>query len=67
MYHNGGFPPIFEGGQKEIIQREFSAKNILSISQILNNNNKMGNITFKREQPIVFNVLDKKPEFKKKK
>ena len=34
MYHNGGFPPIFEGGKKETIQREFSASNILPLSQI---------------------------------
>ena len=37
MYHNGGFPPIYEGGKKEVVQREFSAENILSISQIFNN------------------------------
>ena len=62
MNHNGGFPPIYEGGKKEIIQREFSAQNILSLNQIMNNENK---VIIKRTEPITFNVIDKKPKFKK--
>jgi len=57
-FHNGGFPPIFEGGKKEIIQREFSAENILSMSQILNTVEKP-EIVFKRAEPRVFNILEK--------
>ena len=60
MYHNGGFPPIFEGGNKEIIQREFSADNVLSISQILGRN-PTSNLIIKRAEPIVFNLVDKTP------
>jgi hypothetical protein len=63
-YHNGGFPPIFEGGNKEVVKREFSAENILSMSQILNKTEKP-EIIFKRVEPITFNILDKKPKLKK--
>jgi hypothetical protein len=65
MYHNGGFPPIFEGGKKETIQREFSASNILPLSQIFNTPTR--EIKLSRTQPIVFNIIDDKPEFNKKK
>ena len=64
MYHNGGFPPIFEGGKKEILQREFSADNVLSISQILGRN-PTSNLIIKRTEPIVFNVVDKIPNMGK--
>jgi hypothetical protein len=63
-YHNGGFPPIYEGGNKEVVQREFSAENILSMSQILSKADKP-EIVFKRVEPIVFNILDNKPKLKK--
>jgi hypothetical protein len=63
MNHNGGFPPIYEGGKKEVIQREFSAQNVLSLEQILN---KSPNIVIRREEPKIFNIVDKKPQFKKK-
>jgi hypothetical protein len=66
MYHNGGFPPIFEGGKKEIIQREFSATNILPLSQIFNTSSRR-EIKLNRTTPIVFNVIDTKPEFKVRK
>ena len=62
MYHNGGYPPMFEGGKKEIVHREFSAQNVLSISQILNNNLK-SNLVIKRAEPITFNLVDKEPSF----
>ena len=62
-FHNGGFPPIYEGGKKEVVQREFSAENILSMSQILNKADKP-EIVFKREEPRVFNILDKKLKLK---
>ena len=65
MYHNGGYPPIFEGGKKEILQREFSAENVLSISQILNSSNRT-NLVIKRIEPVVFNLIDKEPSFNKK-
>jgi hypothetical protein len=64
-FHNGGFPPIFEGGKKEVMQREFSAENILSMSQILNKVEKP-EIVFKRAESRVFNILDK-PKIKKNK
>jgi hypothetical protein len=64
MNHNGGFPPIYEGGKKEIVQREFTSKNILSLNEILNNN-QSSKIEFKRTNPITFNIIDKKPKFKK--
>ena len=64
-YHNGGFPPIYEGGQKEVIQREFSPQNILSINQILNNNKPA--VIVRREKPVVYKLVDKKPVFKNKK
>jgi hypothetical protein len=67
MYHNGGFPPIFEGGKKETIQREFSASNILPLSQIFNTSREAREIKLSRTQPIVFNIIDNKPEFNKKK
>jgi hypothetical protein len=63
MNHNGGFPPIFEGGKKEVIQREFSAQNVLSLSQILNN--KSNKLIIKRQEPITFNVVGSKPKFVK--
>lgn len=66
MNHNGGFPPIYEGGKKETIQREFSAQNVLSLSQILNNN-KTNKLLIRREEPIIFNIVDNKPNFKKNK
>jgi hypothetical protein len=62
MYHNGGFPPIFEGGKKETIQREFSASNILPLSQIFNTSTR--EIKLSRTQPIVFNIVDNEPIFK---
>jgi hypothetical protein len=65
MNHNGGFPPIYEGGKKEIIQREFSAQNILSLNQIMNNQDNKNKVIIKRTEPITFNVIDKKPKFKK--
>jgi hypothetical protein len=61
MYHNGGFPPIFEGGKKETIQREFSASNILPLSQIFNTPTR--EIKLSRTQPIVFNIIDNEPTF----
>jgi len=64
MNHNGGFPPIYEGGKKETVQREFSAQNVLSLSQILNNN-KTNKVLIRREEPIIYNVVDKKPKFNK--
>ena len=67
MYHNGGFPPIFEGGKKEVIQREFSADNVLSISQILGNQSNVSNLIVRRTEPIVFNVVDKLPNMGKRK
>jgi len=66
MYHNGGFPSIYEGGQKEVIQREFSSKNILPLSQIFNTSSQR-EIKLNRTQPIVYNVVDNKPVFNKKK
>ena len=63
MNHNGGFPPIFEGGKKEVIQREVSAQNVLSLSQILNN--KSNKLLIKRQEPLTFNVVDSKPNFSK--
>jgi len=63
MNHNGGFPPIYEGGKKETVQREFSAKNVLSLTEILSNNSPK--IEFKRAEPVTFNILDKKPKFRK--
>ena len=65
MNHNGGFPSIYEGGKKEIIQREFSAQNILSLNQIMNNQDNKNKVIIKRTEPITFNVIDKKPKFKK--
>jgi len=65
MYHNGGFPPIFEGGKVETIQREFSAENVLSISQILGRQSNISNVIVKRSEPIVFNVVDKTPNIGK--
>ena len=62
MNHNGGFPPIYEGGKKEVIQREFNAQNVLSLSQILSNN-KPNKIIVRREDPIIFNVIGNKPKF----
>jgi hypothetical protein len=64
MNHNGGFPPIYEGGKKEVIQREFSAQNVLSLEQILNKS--ANKIVIRREEPQTFNIVDKKPQFKKK-
>lgn len=66
MNHNGGFPPIFEGGKKEVVQREFSAQNVLSLNQILSGN-KSSKIIIRRDNPEVFNILGKEPNFKKKK
>jgi hypothetical protein len=66
MNHNGGFPPIYEGGKKEVVQREFSAENVLSLSQILNTN-KTSKLLVRREAPVVFNVVDNKPKFRTKK
>jgi hypothetical protein len=69
MYHNGGFPPIFEGGKKETIQREFSASNILPLSQIFNTSPETREtretrvLKLNRTQPIVFNIVDDKPVF----
>lgn len=63
MYHNGGFPPIFEGGKKETVQREFSAENILPLSQIYNVSTRP-EIKFNRSKPIVFNIIDNEPKFK---
>jgi hypothetical protein len=62
MQHNGGFPPIYEGGKKEVMQREFNAQNVLTLSQILNNNSH-NKVVIKRTEPIVFNVIDQKPKF----
>jgi hypothetical protein len=62
MYHNGGFPPIYEGGKKEVVQREFNAQNVLSLSQILN---KTDNVVIRRAEPVVYNVVDQKPKFRK--
>jgi hypothetical protein len=64
MNHNGGFPPIYEGGKKEVIQREFNAQNVLSLEQILNKSS--NKIVIRREEPQIFNIVDKKPQFKKK-
>jgi hypothetical protein len=64
MNHNGGFPPIYEGGKKETVQREFSAENVLSLNQIMTNQTKT-NVIFKRTEAMTFNILDKKPKFKK--
>ena len=64
MNHNGGFPPIYEGGKKEVIQREFNAQNVLSLEQILNKSS--NKIVIRREEPQTFNIVDKKPQFKKK-
>ena len=64
MNHNGGFPPIYEGGKKETVQREFSAENVLSLNQIMTNQTKT-NVIFKRTEPMTFNIVDKKPKFKK--
>jgi hypothetical protein len=66
MYHNGGFPPIYEGGKKEVVQREFSAENILSISQIFNNqlSSNSSKIIVKRSQPIVYNIVDTEPKIR---
>ena len=64
MNHNGGFPPIYEGGKKEVIQREFSAQNVLSLEQILNKSS--NKIVIRREELQTFNIVDKKPQFKKK-
>ena len=66
MNHNGGFPPIFEGGRKEVIQREFNAQNVLSLNQILNSN-KLNKVLIRREEPIIYNIIDNKPTFKKTK
>jgi hypothetical protein len=65
MNHNGGFPPIYEGGKKETVQREFSAQNILSLTQIMNNQDNKNKIVIKRTEPVTFNIVDKKPKFKK--
>ena len=65
MYHNGGFPPIFEGGKKETVQREFSAENILPLSQIFNVTSRP-EIKFNRTKPIVFNIIDNEPKFNTK-
>ena len=66
MYHNGGFPSIYEGGKKEVVQREFSAENILSISQIFNNqlSSNSPKIVLKRSQPIVYNIVDTEPKIR---
>jgi hypothetical protein len=66
MYHNGGFPPIYEGAKKEVVQREFSAENILSISQIFNNqlSSNSSKIIVKRSQPIVDNIVDTEPKIR---
>lgn len=66
MNHNGGFPPIFEGGKKEVVQREFNAQNVLSLNQILNSN-KSNKVLIRREEPIIYNIVDNKPTFKKTK
>jgi hypothetical protein len=67
MNHNGGFPPIYEGGKKEVVQREFSAENILSISQIFNNqlSSNSPKIIMKRSQPIVYNIVDTEPKLRR--
>jgi hypothetical protein len=65
MYHNGGFPPIFESGKKETVQREFSAENILPLSQIFNISSRP-EIKVRRTKPIVFNIVDKEPVFDSK-
>ena len=67
MYHNGGFPSIYEGGKKEVVQREFSAENILSISQIFNNQSSSNTpkIIMKRSQPIVYNIVDTEPKIRR--
>jgi hypothetical protein len=65
MNHNGGFPPIYEGGKKEIVQREFSAQNILSLTQIMNNQDNKNKIVIRRSEPESFNIIGKKPQFKK--
>lgn len=65
MNHNGGFPPIYEGGKKEVVQREFSAQNILSLTQIMNNQDNKNKLIIKRTEPVTFNIVDKKPKFKK--
>ncbi len=67
MYHNGGFPPIYEGGQKETIQREFSAKNILSISQILVKHQHKPILNRVVQNNQKFNVIDNEPQHNKKK
>lgn len=67
MNHNGGFPPIFEGGKKEIVQREFNAQNVLSLNQILTNNKSSALKIIRREEPVIFNIVDNKPKFKKTK
>jgi hypothetical protein len=63
MNHNGGFPPIYEGGKKDIIKREFSALNVLSLDQILNKN--PSSVVIRRTEPVIFNIVDKKPKFRK--
>ena len=66
MNHNGGFPPIYEGGKKEVIQREFSAQNVLSLNQILNTSSTTSsNYIMKRVQPVTYNIIDQEPKFKK--
>ena len=65
MNHNGGFPPIYEGGKKETVQREFSAENVLSLTQIMNNQDNKNKIVFKRQEPVTFNVIGKKPKLRK--
>jgi hypothetical protein len=64
MNHNGGFPPIYEGGKKETIQREFNAQNVLSLTQIMGTQDK-SKVILKRTEPTTFNVVDKKPKFRK--
>ena len=64
IYQNSGFPPIFESGKKETIQREFSASNILPLSQIFNTSREAREIKLSRTQPIVFNIVDNEPIFK---
>lgn len=64
MNHNGGFPPIYEGGKKETVQREFSAQNVLSLTQIMSKQDNKNKVVIKRIEPVTFNVIDKKPKFR---
>jgi hypothetical protein len=64
MNHNGGFPPIYEGGKKDVIQREFTSENILSINQILNSS--VPKVEIRRTEPVIYNIIGEKPSFRKK-